>query len=80
MTDASLPPKGPVAEILTEELRTETTPGGFAGEVLTSVRTKYDEQGRVVEESRTEIGRETVTVNGYQGTRIVSQETTFPGR
>jgi hypothetical protein len=80
VTDSSTPPKGPVAEILAEELRAETTPAGLAGEVLASVKTKYDEQWRVVEEIRRESGRETVTVNGYQGNRLVSQETMFPGR
>jgi hypothetical protein len=80
VTDSSTTPKGSVAEILVEELRAETTPAGFAGEVLTSVKTKYDELGRSVEEIRKESGRETVTVNAYQGTRLVSQETTFPSQ
>jgi hypothetical protein len=77
-TDPYLPPKGPVAEVLFEELRVETSPGGAAGEVMTSVKTKYDLQGRAIEEIRKEYGAETDTINRYQGTRLVSQETAFP--
>src|SRR6185295_7475187 len=48
--DASLRPKGPVAEVLFEELRVGSTPSGPAGEVIETIKCKYDAQGRVVEE------------------------------
>ena len=77
-TDPSLPLSGPVAEALYEELRAQKTPAGPAGEVVTSIRTKYDEAGRTTEETRKQWGTETTTINRYEGTRLVSQETTFP--
>lgn len=76
-TDPSLPPKGAVAEVLFEELRPERTPAGPAGEVVTSIKSIYDDQGRLVEETRKEFGSETDTISKYQGARLVSQETTF---
>jgi len=75
VTDPSLPLMGPVAEVLYEELRAQKTPAGPAGEVVTSIRTKYDEAGRAIEEIR---GTESTTINRYEGTRLVSKETTFP--
>jgi len=77
-TDPSLLPQGPVAEVLFEELRAVTTPGGPAGQVLTSIKTTYDEQGRPIEEIRKEYGGETNTVNRYDGSRLVSRESTLP--
>jgi hypothetical protein len=76
-TDRSLPPIGPVAESLYEELRAQATPAGPAGEVVTSIRNTYDEERRAIEVIRTEFGTETTTVNRYEGTRPVSQEFTF---
>jgi hypothetical protein len=78
-TDPSLPPKGPVSEVLFEELRSEKTPAGPAGEVVLSIKTKYDDQGRPIEEVRKEYGGETSTISRYQGNRLVSQETTIQG-
>jgi YD repeat-containing protein len=50
-TDPSLPPKGgAVAEVFYEELRGVATPTGPAGAVEASVRTRFDEQGHVVEQ------------------------------
>ena len=77
-TDPSLPLSGPVAEVLYEELRAHKTPAGPAGEVVASIRTKYDEAGRPIEEIRQQGGTETITINRYEGTQLVSQETTFP--
>jgi len=77
-TDPSLVPQGPVAEVLFEELRATTSPGGPAGQVLTSIKTTYDQQGRAIEDVRKEYGGETNTVNRYDGPRLVSQESTFP--
>jgi hypothetical protein len=76
-TDPSLPPTGPVAESLYEELRAQPTPARPAGEVVTSVRTKYDESGRPIEVIRKESGTETTTINRYEGARLVSQELTY---
>ncbi len=78
VTDPSLPAKGPVADVLFEELRAQSSSGGPAGEVVSSVKTKYDEQGRAVEEVRRDYGVETNTISRYEGNRLVSQETTFP--
>jgi hypothetical protein len=75
-TDPSLPLSGPVAEVLYEELRAQKTPAGPAGEVVTSIRTKYDERGLAIEELRIERGSEITTINRYQGNRLVSQEST----
>jgi hypothetical protein len=77
-SDPSLPLNGPVAEVLYEELRAPKTPAGPAGEVVVSIRTKYDQAGRATEETRKERSTETTTINRYQGSRLVSQETTFP--
>lgn len=77
-TDRTLRPQGPVAEAIFEELRAETKMGGPAGEVIETVTCKYDEQGRVLEEHWESHGSATVTTNRYQGTRLVSQEQTFP--
>jgi hypothetical protein len=77
-TDPSLPLKGPVAGVLYEELRAQKTPAGPAGEVITTITTRYDKEGRAAEEIRKEWGLETNTINRYQGTRLVSQESTFP--
>jgi hypothetical protein len=77
-TDPTLPPKGPVAEVLFEELRAQASPAGPAGEVVNSVESKYDQQGGVIEEIQKAYGSETKTVSQYQGTRLVSQESTLP--
>src|SRR5262249_25111990 len=77
-TDPSLPLSGPVAEVLYEELRAHKTPAGPAGEVVASIRTKYDEAGRPIEKIPQQGGTETITINRYEGTQLVSQETTFP--
>ena len=73
-TDPLLRPHGPVKEVLFEELRAETTTGGPAGEVMRSVKSEYDEQGRLVKEY--ESG--SITIYRYDGSRLVSQESTFP--
>ena len=77
-TDTTLRPRGPVAEAVSEELRAQTTAAGPAGEVVETVRCKYDEQGRVVEEYRKRHLSTTVTISKYEGIRLVRQETTFP--
>ena len=76
VTDTSLAPKGPVAEVFYEELRSKATPAGPAGEVVTSVRSKYDEAERAVEVTSKAFGSETFTLNKYDGARLVSQEST----
>jgi len=78
ITDPSLPPAGPVAEVVYEELRAQKTPAGSAGEVVTSIKTRYDQEGHRVEEIRKEWGSETNTVYRYEATRVVSEESTFP--
>lgn len=44
---------------------------------MLSVKSKYDEQGRVIEEIHKEYGGEAITTNRYQGNRLVAQETTI---
>lgn len=78
VTDPSLPPVGPVAQTLYEELRAHVTPAGPAGEVMTSITATWDDAGRVIEEIRKDRGSESHTINRYDGTRLVSQESTFP--
>jgi hypothetical protein len=78
VTDPSLAPIGPVAQTLYEELRVHETPAGPAGEVMTSIMSTWDEAGRVIEEIRKDGGSESDTINRYDGTRLVSQESTFP--
>jgi hypothetical protein len=79
-TDPSLPPKGgAVAEVFYEELRGVATPTGPAGAVEASVRTRFDEQGHVVEQVENRWNRETQTLYSYQGGRLVKMETTSPG-
>ena len=78
VTDPSLPPVGPVAQTLYEELRAHETPAGPAGEVMTAITSTWDEAGRVIEEIRKDRGSESHTINRYDGTRLVSQESTFP--
>lgn len=77
ITDESLPLNGPVSEVLYEEVRAQRTPAAPAGEVITSIRTKYDEAGRTIEEIRKQWNSETTTVSRYEGMRLVSQETTL---
>ena len=74
ITDPALPPSGPVLKTHYEELRAHETPAGPAGGVMTSILTTWDEGGRVVEEIRPESD----TIYRYDGTRLVSQELTFP--
>jgi len=76
--DPSLPLKGAVAEVTMEELRTHDSETAPAGAVMGAVTTKYDERGLAIEELRDENGAEADTVKRYQGSRLVSQETTFP--
>lgn len=78
-TDPSIPPKGRVSEVLHEELRGRTLPAGRAGEVEASVRTKFDNQGRVTERIEKRWGGETDTVYAYRDGRLVSIESTVPG-
>lgn len=78
VTDPSLPPVGPVAQTLYEELRAHETPAGPAVEVMTSIMSTWDEAGRVIEEIRKDGVSESDTINRYDGTRLVSQESTFP--
>ena len=78
VTDPSLLPFGPVAKTLYEELRAHEAPAGPAGEVTTSITSTWDEAGRVIEEIRKNGGTESDTINRYEGTRLVSQESTFP--
>lgn len=78
VTDPSLPPVGPVAQTLYEELRAHETPAGPAGEVMTSITSTWDEAGRVIEVVRKDHGSESDTINRYDGNRLVSQESTFP--
>jgi hypothetical protein len=77
ITDPSLPPAGPVAQTLYEELRARATPAGPAGEVMYSITATWDDAGRAIEEIRKEGGAESDTINRYVGARFVSQETTF---
>ncbi len=78
VTDPSLPPVGPVVQTLYEELRVEETPAGPAGEVIISIRSTWDGDGNVSEAVRKAPGSESVTLNRYEGARLVSQESTFP--
>jgi YD repeat-containing protein len=75
-TDPSILPKGaPVTEVLYEELRGTAGPAGVAE---ASVRTKFDEQGRVTEQIERRWNRETDTRYSYRSGRLASMETTFP--
>ncbi len=78
-TDPSLPLKGPVADVLHEELRAQKSPGGPADEVITSIRTRYDEGGQAIEENLKQWNSEVTTINRYEGRRLVSQESTILG-
>jgi hypothetical protein len=78
VTDPSLPPVGPVVQTLYEELHAQETPAGPAGEVIISIMSTWDEAGHVIEEVRKDRGSESVTLNRYEGVRLVSQESTFP--
>src|SRR5580700_3373587 len=78
VTDPSLPPVGPVAQTLYEEERVHETPAGPTGEVVTSIVSTWDEAGRVIEEIRKDPSSESDTINRYDGTRLVSRESTFP--
>lgn len=77
LNDASLPLVGPVSKTVEEELRPRETPAGPAGGVDTSITSIWDERGRVIEEIDTD-GSESDTINRYEGTRRVSEESTFP--
>jgi hypothetical protein len=79
VTDPSLPPVGPVVQTLYEELRAHETPAGPAGDVVRSITSTWDEAGRVIEVIRKDPGgSESDTIDCYDGTRLVSQESTFP--
>jgi hypothetical protein len=78
VTDPSLPPVGPIVQTVYEELRAHETTAGPAGEVMTSITSTWDEGGRVIEVVRNDQGSESDTINRYDGTRLVSQESTFP--
>jgi hypothetical protein len=77
-TDPSIALKGAVLEVFHEELRGIATPAGPAGEVEASVRTKFDEQGHVIEKIEKRWGSQTETIYGYQDRRLVSMESTYP--
>jgi YD repeat-containing protein len=77
-TDPSISPIGAVSEVFHEELRGTATAAGPAGAVEASVRTKFDRQGRVVEQVENRWNHETDTLYGYQSDRLVSMDTTFP--
>ncbi len=78
-TDPSITPKGgAVSEVFYEELRGMATPAGTAGAVEASVRTKFDEQGHVIEQVENRWNRETHTLYSYQDGRLVKMETTSP--
>lgn len=78
-TDPSIPPKGRAfSEVFYEELRGMTTPAGPADEVEASVRTKFDELGRVTEQVEKRWGSETDTLYTYQDYRLVGMESTYP--
>jgi YD repeat-containing protein len=78
-TDPSIPPKGgAVSEVFYEELRGVATSAVPAGSVDASVRTKFDEQGHVVEQVENRWNRETHTLYSYQDGRLVKMKTTFP--
>jgi hypothetical protein len=78
VTDPSLPPVGPIVQTVYEELRAHETPAGPAGEVMLSITSTWDEAGHVIEVIRKGFGLESDTINRYDGTRLVSQEATFP--
>jgi hypothetical protein len=78
ITDPSLAPAGPVAQTVHEELRAYETPAGHAGQVTTSITTTWDDAGHAIEEIRKDRDSETDTIYSYEGTRLVSQESTFP--
>ena len=78
-TDPSISPKGAaVSEVFHEELRGATTPAGAAGSVEASVRTKFDEQGRIVEKIESRWNNETDTIYTYREGRLVRMESTLP--
>ena len=75
-TDPSSRPAGRLAEVTVEEMRA-------TGDVAYSIRTRYDEQSRPVEEVRTEQGSQTTTITQYQNSHVVAAESAFsvpPGR
>jgi hypothetical protein len=78
VTDLSLPPGGPVVQTVYEELRAHEAAAGPVGEVTISITSTWDEVGRVIEVIRKDHGSESDTINRYDGTRLVSQESTFP--
>jgi hypothetical protein len=78
VTDPSLPPVGPVVQTVYEELRAHDTPAGAAGEIITSITSTWDEAGRVIEEVGKDRGPESDTVNRYDGSGLISRESTFP--
>jgi hypothetical protein len=78
VTDPTLPPAGPVVQTLYEELRADETPAGRAGEVTMSITSTWDDAGREIEVMQKNRGPESDTINHYDGTRLVSQESTFP--
>jgi len=61
VTDPSLPPVGPVAQTLYQELRAYETPAGPAGEVMTAITSTWDEAGHAIEEIQKDGGSETDT-------------------
>lgn len=75
VTDPALKPAGNVVETFYEELRAKDTPAGPAGEVVVSIRTKFDSVGRPIEERRTERNLVSLTVSRYEGPRLVARET-----
>ena len=77
VTDASLPPAGPVVQAVYEELRAHETPAGPAGEVMISITSSWDDAGRVTEEIEKEHGSQSNTINRYDGSRLVAQESTY---
>lgn len=79
MTDPSIPPKGAVSEVFHEELRGRDLPAGPAGGVEASVRTKFDDRGRITERIEIRWGGETDDVYYYRDGRLVGIESTSPG-
>jgi len=76
-TDPTATPAGPASTVTFEELRVNAQGTIVPGEISSSSVTHYDELGRPTEQTYTQSGFSTTTVTKYQGSHMISSESSW---
>ncbi len=74
--DPAIVPKGPVAEFTWEEFREGLDGTPIPNDVSHSIKKKFDEQGLITQEDDVQGASHSTTTFLYQGSRLISEETT----